>query len=70
MLLCNSIDLFRKINFHDLNITSLEKNFIGIDLSTCKVSRFIKYLIYEFCIAVLKQFRNRYEGYLEERFLE
>jgi hypothetical protein len=28
------------------------------------VSRFLKYLIFEFSITVLKHFRRRYEGYL------
>ena len=65
-LLLNSIDLFRKTNFCNLNIRPVEKNFLGIDLSSCKISRFIKYLIYEFAIASLKHFRSRYQNYLNE----
>lgn len=65
-LLVNSIDLMRKINFNCLNINPVQKNFFGIDLTDCKISRFIKYLIFEFSISVLKQFKKRYECYLEE----
>lgn len=39
-------------------------------MTSCKISRFVKYLIYEFSIAVLKNFKSRYEGYLEENLEE
>ena len=50
-----------------MNIKAVEKNFLGIDLTSCKVSRFLKYIIYEFAITLIKNYRKRYEEYLEEK---
>ena len=69
-LLINSIDLFRKTNFNSWNIKPVEKNFLGIELTSCKISRFIKYLIYEFALTILIHFRKKYEEYLEENIEE
>jgi hypothetical protein len=56
-LLRRGIEYIRKSNFHSLNVKDIKSNFLNIDLGECKISRFIKYLVYEYVVAVLKRFR-------------
>jgi len=59
-LLRRGVEYIRKSNFNSLNVKDVQINFLNIDLGECKVSRFIKYLVYEYVVAVLKRFKERY----------
>ena len=47
-------------------IASGPNNFARIDLSDCKISRYLKYLIFEFAVSLRKRESEVYEGYLSE----
>lgn len=64
--LIRGINYIRKSNFADLNVTPVKQSFLNIDLKDCMFSRYLKYLIFEFSIAVRKRFKERYEFYIEE----
>jgi hypothetical protein len=42
--LLRGIDFIRRSNYCDLNLTPVGKNVANLDLSDCKVSRYLKYL--------------------------
>jgi hypothetical protein len=64
-LLRRGVEYIRKRNFNSLNLREIKTNFLNVDLGECKVSRFIKYLVYEYIVAVLKRFKERYEPYID-----
>ena len=64
-LLRRGVEYIRKSNFNSLNVKDVQINFLNIDLGECKVSRFIKYLVYEYVVAVLKRFKERYQPYID-----
>jgi hypothetical protein len=64
--LLRGIDHIRRSNFCDLNLAAVGKNITGLDLSDCKLSRYLKYLAFEFAQAVRKRQEERYSEYLEE----
>lgn len=62
-----SVDSIRKCNFNNLNILPTgPNNFARIDLSDCKISRYLKYLIFEFAVSLRRREREVYEEYLSE----
>lgn len=44
--LIRGVDCIRKCNFNDLNILPTLKNLTPVDLSDCKLSRYLKYIIF------------------------
>lgn len=64
--LLRGIDYIRKSNYSDLNIIAVGKNVTSTNLSDCKISRYLKYLAFEFAQAVRKRQEERYQEYLEE----
>lgn len=60
-LLLRGIDYIRRSNFCDLNLVSVGKNVTEVNLEGCKVSRYLKYLAYEFSQAVRKKQEERYQ---------
>lgn len=60
------VDYIRKSNFNQLNVISMKENFLKVDLSDCMVSRYLKYLILEFVLAVVKKLKEKYQTHLDE----
>ncbi len=69
-LLLRGVDYIRRSNFCDLNLMAVGKNVGRVDLSDCKLSRYLKYLAFEFALAVQKRQEMRYGEYLAEDVVE
>ncbi len=44
--LIRGVDCIRKCNFSDLNIQPTTRNVTSVDLTDCKLSRYLKYLVF------------------------
>lgn len=63
-LLLRGIDYIRRSNFCELNLTPVGKNVTAVLLTDCKLSRYLKYLAFEFSQAVRKRQKEKYQEYL------
>jgi hypothetical protein len=68
--LIRGVDFIRRCNFNNLNILPTATNLTGVDLRDCKLSRYLKYIIFEFAVCLRRREREVYEEYLSEDRLE
>jgi hypothetical protein len=53
-----------------MNISPTTTNIANVDLRDCRLSRYLKYIIYEFAVTLRKQERQVYELYFDEETQE
>lgn len=64
------IESIRKCNFNELNILPTLRNVTPVEISDCKLSRYLKYIAFEFAVALRSREREVYEPYLNEDQLD